>query len=111
MWVILAHENLPSVGLATKVNLLGVDLIGDVDEEDVKEVIASMIRLEDDLDLVGLVGWDGRLLGDHHERHLFAVILHAIDLRLEAEVDWEGRNVFDHESLFSRLAHDHVAEG
>ena len=107
---ILTHEDLACVGLAAQVDLLGVDLVRDIDEEHVEEVIGGVVWLEDDLDLVRLVCRDRSLLRDHHKWNLLAVILHAVHLGLEAEVYRERRNVLDLERLLGGLADKHVAE-
>lgn len=106
----LAHENLSRVRLAPEVDLLGVDLVGDVDEQDVEEVVGAVVWLEQDLHFVGLVRADRALLRHEHKRHLLAVVLHAVDLGLQSEVDWERRDVLDVERLFRVFADDHVAE-
>ena len=48
----LSNEHLATVALTPKVDLLGVDLIRDVDQEHVEEVVGDVVWLEDDLDLV-----------------------------------------------------------
>ena len=47
-----ANEHLPRVALSSKVDLLSIDLIGDVDEEDVEKVVGEVVRLEDDFHFV-----------------------------------------------------------
>lgn len=84
-----AHKDLPLVGLAAQVHFLGVNLVRNINEEDVEEVVAGVVRLEDYLDLVGLVCGDSALLRNHDVWNLLLMVLDTMDFGLEAEVDWE----------------------
>ena len=48
----LSHKDLSGVALASQVDLLGIDLVRDIDEKDIEEVVGDVVRLEDDLDLI-----------------------------------------------------------
>ena len=73
----LSHEDLSWVSLPTEVDLLCIDLVRDVDQQDVKEVVGDMVWLEDNLNFVRLVSWDGSLLGDHDEGQLLLIVLNT----------------------------------
>ena len=49
---ILSDEDLSRIALAAQVNLLGVDLVGDIDQKHIKEVVGDMVRLEHNLDFI-----------------------------------------------------------
>ena len=75
---VLPHKDLAWVALPAKIDLFGIDLVGNVDEEHIKEVVRDVIRLEDDLDFVGLVRWNCSLFWDEHERHLLPMVINAV---------------------------------
>ena len=108
---VFTNENLALVRLTAKINLFSIDLVRNVDEEDIKEVITGVIRLEDDLDLIRLVGSNSCLVRDHDIRNLLVVVLYAMHLRLKAEVNRERRDVLNLESLLGDLADNHITEG
>ena len=96
-------EDLPSVALASKVYALGVDLVGDVDQKHVEKVVRDVIGLEYNLDLVGLVGLDGSLLGHKDEGDLLPVVLNSVDKAFKVEIDREGGHILDREGLLGSL--------
>ena len=111
VWRKLAHEDLARVALPTQVNLLCIDLVGNVDEEHVEEIVGDVVWLENDLNFVGVVGWNRSLLWNKHEGHLFAVVVNAVNEAFQIEVDGEGGHVLDLERLLCRLTDKNVAEG
>ena len=99
VWGVLSHEDLSRVGLPTKVDLLCIDLVRNVDQQHVEEVVRDVIWLEYDLNFVRLVRWDGPLLGDHHEGQLLLMVLNTSNKAVKVEVDREGRDILDLERL------------
>lgn len=47
-----SYKDLTRIALSSQVDLLGIDLVRDIDEKDIKEVVGDVVRLEDDLDLI-----------------------------------------------------------
>ena len=74
-----SHKDLSGVALASQVDLFGIDLIGDVNQQNIEELVVDMIRLEDNLDFEGVVGWDSSLFRNKHEGYLFAIVLNTAD--------------------------------
>lgn len=101
-------KELPRVCLASQVNCLRIHLIWDVDKQLVKVVIGVMVRLEDDLDVVDLLGLDGTLRWDEEERSLLRKIIHACHLGNKLEVDWETTDVCDRERLFGSFINQYI---
>ena len=89
MGLVLPHEDLSSVGLATQVDSLGVDLVRDVDQEYVEEVVRDMVRLEYYLDAVLFISWYGTLTRDEYKWYLFMAILDTFDKGFKIEIDRE----------------------
>ena len=77
---VLTDKDLAAVGLAAQVNLLGVDLVGNVDQKHVEVVVAHVVRLEDYLHFVGLICRNCSLFGNKDERHLFAIVFNSTNL-------------------------------
>ena len=48
----LSHKDLTRIALSSQVDLLGIDLVRNINEEDIEKVVGDVIRLEDDLNLV-----------------------------------------------------------
>ena len=107
---VLSHEDLARVALPAKVDLLCIDLVGNVDKKDVKEVVGDVIWLEDNLHFVGVVGCNRSLFWNKHEGHLFAVVINTVDKAFQVKVDGEGRHILDLERLLGRPTDKHVAE-
>ena len=106
----LSSEHLSAVALSSQVDLLCVDLVGDVDKEDIKEVIGDVVWLEDDLDFVGLLRRDCALLRHQHEWQLLSYVVNTAHKALQVEVDWEGGDVLDLESFLGSLSYKNVCE-
>ena len=85
-----SHKDLSRVALASQVDLLGINLIGDVNQQNIEELVVDMIRLEDNLDFEGVVGWDSSLFRNKDEGYLFAIVLNTADQALKVKIDWEG---------------------
>ena len=86
----LSHKDLSGVALASQVDLLGIDLIGDVNQQNIEELVVDVIRLEDNLDFEGVVGWDSSLFRNKDEGYLFTIVLNTADQALKVKIDWEG---------------------
>jgi len=68
------------MGLSSKVNLFGLDLIWNVNQQHVEEVVACKVRLEKNLDFVSLIGSDRSSLGHKQEGYLLLAILNTENL-------------------------------
>jgi len=79
------------VSLSAQVNLLRLDLVGDIDEQHVEEVAACEFRLEHNLDLVSLICSDLSSLRNQQDGYLFLAIINTINLRKQLELSCKGR--------------------
>lgn len=52
VWSVLSDKDLSRVALTTQVDLLGIDLVWNVNQEHIEEVVADMVRLEDDFNFI-----------------------------------------------------------
>ena len=79
VWRVLSHKDLAWVALPAKIDLLRIDLVGNVDEENVEEVVGDVIWLEDDLHFVGVICCNRSLFRNKYEGHLFAMVINTVD--------------------------------
>ncbi len=79
------------VSFSAQVNLLRIDLVGDIDEQHVEEVAACEFRLEHNLDLVSLICSDLSCLRNQRDWYLFLAIINTINLRKQLELSCKGR--------------------
>ena len=106
-----ADGQLPIVGLTSQVDLLWLDLIGDVDKQHIKIVVINVVGLEEYLDFVGGFGRDGCGCRDQHEGHGLLFVGTAMHLGLQVEFNWERTHVLDLETLLHSFVHKDVSEG
>jgi len=52
VWSEFPDEDLSWVALTSEVDLFGIYLVGNINEENIKEVVGDVVRLENDLHLV-----------------------------------------------------------
>ena len=110
VWGILTHEDLTRIALSAQVDLFRVDLIWDVDQEHIEEVIADVVRLEDDLHFIGLIGCDRSLLRNEDKWNLLAIVFHSMHEALQVEIDWERRHILNLERLLSCLSSQNITK-
>ena len=79
------------VSLSAQVNLLRLDLVGDIDEQNVEEVAACEFRLEHNLDLVSLICSDLSSLRNQQDGYLFLAIINTVNLRKQLKLSCKGR--------------------
>ena len=79
------------VSLSAQVNLLRLDLVGDIDEQHVEEVAACEFRLEHNLDLVSLICSDLSSLRNQQDGYLFLAIINTVNLRKQLKLSCKGR--------------------
>ena len=107
----LSYEDLTRIALSSQVDLLGIDLVRDINEEDIEKVVGDVIRLEDDLNLVRLICGNCSLFGHENERYLLPMIFHTVHLAFQVEVHRERRDVLYGEGLLRVFTEEYVSEG
>lgn len=87
--LVYADRQLPVVGLTSQVDLLGLNLVRDVDEQHIEVLVINVVGLEKNLDFVGGLGGDGCSGRDQHERHCLFLVGAAMHLGQQVEFDGE----------------------
>ena len=73
----LSGKELSVVSLASQIDALCVNLVGNVNQEDVEVVIGLVVRLESDLDFVVRLSWDSALRWHESEGSLLRQVFYS----------------------------------